>query len=267
MLSNVIQGIVIHFNILRKTKNNLSSHSLQFYLLKILTKNQPFFTSACEGIKNRIMSKKGLPKYWTDEERERLKQLYPTTLGADLSKIFNCPLHSIYNQANRLGLKKEKAFIAEIARQRTLDPNHGGKKYQFKKGTIPPNKGQKQIEFMSLDSIERTKATRFKKGNVPLNHRLVGSERFDKDGYIMVKVADPSKWKLKHRYIWEKANGKVPKGCNIQFKDGNRLNISLENLYMINRKDQMNQNSIVRYPSEVRTAIKRISKINKLIKQ
>lgn len=206
-------------------------------------------------------------KKWTDKEIEELKKLYGNTLGEDLAKLFCCSIQSVYNKASELKLKKEKRFIAETARQRMLNPNHGGRKYQFKKGTVPPNKGQKQIEFMSLDSIERTKATRFKKGNVPLNHRPVGSERFDRDGYIMVKVADPSKWKLKHRYIWEKANGKIPKGCNIQFKDGNRRNVSLENLYMINRKDQMNQNSIVRYPNEVRTAITRISKINKLIKQ
>ncbi len=206
-------------------------------------------------------------KYWTDEEKEKLIILYPTTLGEDLAKIFNCPVHSIYNQAERLKLKKDKAFIAEIARQRTLDPNHGSRKYQFKKGHVPQNKGKQQIEFMSLDCIERTKATRFKKGHIPYNHHPIGSERIDKDGYIMVKVGEPSKWKLKHRYIWEQMYGKIPKGCNIQFKDGNRLNVSIENLYIINRKVQIHQNSIVRYPSELRTAIKRINKINKLIKQ
>ena len=203
-------------------------------------------------------------KYWTDEEKEKLITLYPTTLGEDLASMFSCSLSQVYNKANDLGLRKDKQFVAEIARQRTLDPNHGGRQYLFKKGAIPPNKGQKQIEYMSIESIERTVVTRFKKGMVPLNHRPVESERINKDGYIEIKVSEPRKWKLKHRYIWEQANGRIPKGCNIQFKDGNRQNISIGNLYLISRKEQMNQNSIVRYPAEVRTAIKRISKLNKL---
>lgn len=204
-------------------------------------------------------------KYWTQEEREKLIKLYPDTLGEDLAKIFNCPLRSIYNQAARLGLKKDKSFIAEISRVRSLDPNHGCRKFQFKKGQSPPNKGQKQIEYMTLEAIDRTKATRFKKGNVPLNYRSVGSERINKDGYIEIKVSDPNKWMLKHRYIWSQKNGKVPKGYNVQFKDGNLKNVTIDNLYLISRKEQMSQNSIIRYPNEVRVALKRISKINKLI--
>lgn len=206
-------------------------------------------------------------KVWTDEEQKQLKALYPTTLGKDLAKQFGCTLTSIYNQAEKLGLRKDKTFVAEIARQRTLDPNHGGRKHRFRKGDAPPNKGQKQIEYMTLEAIERTKATRFKKGNAPLNYRPVGSERVNKDGYIEIKVADPKKWMLKHRYIWEQANGKIPTGANIQFKDGNPLNVDLENLYMISRREQIANNSITRYPEEVRTAIKQISKLNKLIKQ
>lgn len=206
-------------------------------------------------------------KYWTDEEMEQLKQLYPTTLGEELAKKFNCSIKSVYNQAVKLGLKKDMAFVSEIARQRSLVLNHGGRKYQFKKGHTPYNKGLKQMQYMSSDSIERTKATRFKTGNVSLNYRPVGSERVNKDGYLEVKVADPNKWELKHRYVWKKENGPISKGSNIQFKDGNRQNVSLDNLYIISRKEQINRNSIVRYPNEVRTAIKRISKINKLIKQ
>lgn len=119
---------------------------------------------------------------------------------------------------------------------------------------------------MSQKAIDKTKATRFKKGSTPHNHRPVGSERIDKDGYIMVKVSEPRKWKLKHRVIWEGSNGPIPKGANIQFKDGNRKNIHLENLYLITREDQMNQNTIHRYPQEVKIAIRRINKLEKLIR-
>ena len=47
---------------------------------------------------------------------------------------------------------------------------HGGR---FQKGLIPHNKGKK----MSPEVYEKAKATMFKSGNIPHNHRAVGSER------------------------------------------------------------------------------------------
>ena len=41
---------------------------------------------------------------------------------------------------------------------------------------------------MTPEAIERTKATRFKKGDKPGNHRKVGSERITVDGYIEIKT-------------------------------------------------------------------------------
>ena len=57
--------------------------------------------------------------------------------------------------------------------------------------------------------------------------------------------------------IWEEANGPVEKGYNVQFKDGNRLNVSLDNLYLISRQRQLKEkNSLMaRYPKEVRDVI------------
>ena len=43
---------------------------------------------------------------------------------------------------------------------KTRVPNSG----QFPKGHVPRNKGKKQTDFMSAEAIERTKATRFQKG-------------------------------------------------------------------------------------------------------
>ena len=44
----------------------------------------------------------------------------------------------------------------------------------FSKGHVSHNKGKKQHEFMSADAIERTKATRFKKGDEPHNTKHDG---------------------------------------------------------------------------------------------
>lgn len=91
------------------------------------------------------------------------------------------------------------------------------------------------------------------------------------DGYVEVKVRDGKKqnnFELKHRLIWEKHNGKISKGNNIQFKDGNRLNCKIDNLYMISRAEQVSkENTIHRYPGELKRAIRLTNKLNKQIKE
>lgn len=68
--------------------------------------------------------------------------------------------------------------------------------------------------------------------HVAHNRVPVMSEILTTDGYRLIKVSEPSEWKPKHRVIWEKNNGKIPHGARIRFKDGNRTNICLENLYI-----------------------------------
>lgn len=69
------------------------------------------------------------------------------------------------------------------------------------------------------------------------NHKPVGSERINKDGYTLVKTAEPNVWKLKHKLIWEAANGKTPKGCVVTFLDGDKRNFALENLVLISQAE------------------------------
>lgn len=209
--------------------------------------------------------------HFTDEMIEELKELYPNTLSAHLAEKFNCSLPSIYYHANKLGLKKSKEFVAETSRMHSSRPDHGGRKTRFKKGQTPPNKGKKLSEFMSEEAIEKTKATRFRKGRVPHNHKPIGYERINRDGYIEVKVRDEKhtrNFELKHRFIWEKHFGPIPESHNIQFKDGNRQNCKIENLYIISRADQVStENSWHRYPNELKTAMRRVNKLNKQIKK
>ena len=111
----------------------------------------------------------------------------------------------------------------------------------IKKGNIPPNKGKK------LTAEEKAKFSRtfFKKGHVPHNVVEIGSERITKDGYIEVKIQDGTlskNYKLKHRLVWERFNGPVPKGFNVQFKDRNRQNCTIDNLYIISRSEQLQKN-------------------------
>ncbi len=98
----------------------------------------------------------------------------------------------------------------------------------MKKGGTPWNKGVKG--YMGAN------ATSFKKGQKVHNHKPVGSERIcNKDGYVLVKVAEPKKWKGKHIVVWESVNGKMPKGHCIRFLDNDQTNCDISNLVCISR--------------------------------
>ena len=204
--------------------------------------------------------------YISPEKLEEIKRDYHNTVNAELAQRYGCSIYAINGIGNRYGLKKDKEFIREISKQNFTE-DHPARKYWIKKGTPPPNKGKKQAEYMSPEMIERTKGTRFQKGHTPHNSREVGFERIDKDGYVMIKVEGKRKLVLKHRHVWETHNGSIPVGHNVQFKDGNKHNCNIENLYIISRSNQLkNENSLhTRYPEEVRKLIQIKGALNRQI--
>jgi hypothetical protein len=194
------------------------------------------------------------PFRFTDEQRAELLRDYATVPSPALARRYGCDLHSIYRFASRYGLKKSVEVIAEQARINMLQ-NEGFLRTQFKKGRISETKGKKQTEFMSPEAIERTKATRFKTGNLPHNTKFDNAITI-RAGYKYIRLS-MCKWELYNRYIWEQTYGKIPAGYNVQFKDGNPMNCEIENLYMISRSEQIkNENSLyARYPKEVQQLI------------
>lgn len=114
-----------------------------------------------------------------------------------------------------------------------------GRTGRFPPGHVPANKGQKGRRC--------SPATEFKKGHTPQNWKPVGTEALRSDGYTWVKVAEPNKWREKHRLLWEAANGPVPPGHALIFADGNKQNITLENLILVTRAQlaRLNQNNLI----------------------
>ena len=205
---------------------------------------------------------------FTEEQLAECIKDYPTTLSSELAKRYNCSIYKINNISTKYGLKKDVEFMAAVARKNMQREDHPARKYWIKKGDAPPNKGKKQTEYMTPEAIAKTAKTRFKKGNTPHNHKPVGYQRITQDGYIEVKTEEPNIFKLKHRLVWEKEFGEIPAGNNIQFKDGNRLNCELENLYIITRAEQLGvNNSIHRYPEELKKAMRMLGKLNKQLKK
>lgn len=169
--------------------------------------------------------------YYTKEEDEFLKRNVKGTTLKELTKRFNNNFNYTLSESAIANRKNKLCLSSGIT---------GG---QFKKGHKPHNKGKKQIEYMAREAIEKTKITRFKKGNKPLNYKPVGSERITRGGYVEVKIEDPNKWQPKHRYIYESMYGKIPANHKVIFADGNINNFEIDNLILVSNAEELIMNN------------------------
>jgi len=71
-------------------------------------------------------------RYWSAEDLERLRELYPKHRTAEVAQQLGRSLEATHGMAQKLGIKGTP-FRA------TVIPN--GEKYRFKKGHVPKNKG------------------------------------------------------------------------------------------------------------------------------
>ena len=155
----------------------------------------------------------------------------------DLANELGVKYCTVANKAHRMGLHKSKEYLAsETSGRRNL--------------------------------IEAGKKHRFKKGNKPHNTQPVGTINFrthkDNRTYAYVKIKD-SDWRLMHRVVWEQHNGPIPPGHVVRFKDGNTMHWDISNLEMIDMRNNMDRNSIKRFPVEIQEVIKLNSKLKRKI--
>lgn len=204
--------------------------------------------AACIGIEriNRLV--------WTNDMDVVMREHYPCKQTSDVADMLRLTPKQVLCRAKRLGLHKNPDVIAGI-----------GEDGMFLKGHVPFNKGKKQQEFMSEEVIQKTIATRFKKGQIPVNVKNVGYERITRDGYVEIKTEKG--FVLKHRMLWEKYYGTIPKRHVIRFKNGNKQDVRIENLELVTFENNMKDNTIHNYPPEIKTAMRRISKLKRMIKK
>jgi len=200
---------------------------------------------------------------FTPEHKATLIKLFPRTKSKDIAEIIGCSVCTINHQAAKLGLRKDPVFVTETARILALSLEESGKKFRFQKGSVPPNKGKR----MSPEQYERCKHTMFRKGHVPVNHKPVGYESTNADGYIVVKTKEPNVFEFKHRKLWAEAYGEIPPDKVIRFKDGDKQHVYLENLEMVTKAGNLEPNTINRYPDDVKRAIRTIGQLNKIIRK
>ena len=165
--------------------------------------------------------------FWTETQKDFLRANYPTYSRKELLDLFN----------QHFGLDIQLNQLVACLKNHKITSGRGG---HFVKGQTAWNKGMKGLQLGGEKGW-------FKKGQTPINHRPVGSERITVDGYIEIKIAEPNKWALKHKHIWEQANGKVPAKHCLVFLDSDKQNVSLDNLALISRAQlvRLNQNDLI----------------------
>lgn len=150
---------------------------------------------------------------------------------------------------NQFGTTYTRAQMKSFYSNNKIDSGLDGR---FTKGLVPYNKGKKGYCAPGCEK------SWFKQGSIPINHRPVGSERVDVDGYTLVKTAEPNVWELKHKLIWEEHNGAIPKGHAIIFGDRNKGNFNPNNLILVSRQQLLilNRKNLIQNDAELtRTAL------------
>ena len=199
-------------------------------------------------------------KRFTPKEDKFIKENYLKLSIPKLSKKLNRAVGSVYGRIKLLGLSIPREIIKQRCKEAAKAQKYN--KGRFKKGHKTWNAGTKGL-------TKRNKTT-FKKGQKSWNIKPVGTISIRKDkrsglAYKYIKIAD-NKWKLFHREIYRQHFGTIPPRTKITFRDGNSMNCTISNLEAISNNEAMNRNTIHRYPPELKTAIKRINKLNNQIK-
>lgn len=100
----------------------------------------------------------------------------------------------------------------------------------FEPGAAPHNKGKPCPPGRGGRHPNARKA-HFGKGHLPHNTKWLGHERVSKDGYVELSIEQTNphtgfarRYVLKHRHLWELANGPIPAGHVLKCLDGNKQN-------------------------------------------
>ncbi len=190
----------------------------------------------------------------TPQQEDIIRKQYLLKPIKKLADELSCTYGVIMRRLKKWGLEIPNEIIVK-----------NKKDSQYKKGHTSFNKGLKQADYMNDDAINRTKKTRFKKGNEPHNTKYDGYERITKDGYIEIRI-HKGKFRLKHLLNWEKENGKLPKGYCLFCIDKIKTNTSPENWKLITRAENMYRNPKHNYSEEIIPSLILSNEINKKLK-
>lgn len=191
-------------------------------------------------------------RMFTPEQVQFLRDNYAGRSVTELAVMFN----------GRFGTDMTVQQIKTAVHNRHITSGRTGR---FPQGHTSWNSGTKG------QGLTGANKTSFKKGDVPPNRRPLWSERIDnKDGYIHIKIPEqdphtgfPTRYVLKHVYLWEQAHGPVPPGMLVAFRDGKKLHCEPGNLMLITRAEllRLNKHGYKNAPAEIKPSILAMAKL------
>lgn len=153
-------------------------------------------------------------KHYTPEQIAFIRKIAEGKSIKEITAIFN----QTFNE------NRTPRSVGSVMHRNGIKNNMQGYGTRFEKGHETWNKGKKGLQLGGEKGW-------FREGNT--HRRLpIGSERVEEDGFVVMKIANPDVWVPKHRYIWEQAHGQIPKNHVIMFKDNNKENVKLNNLFL-----------------------------------
>lgn len=175
-------------------------------------------------------------KIYSDEMVEYLREIAPDRFLAELTRMMN----------EHFGTDFTERQIKELKKENHIRSGNG----HWRKGHCDA----------------RSIPTQFKKGIAPKNKKPVGTITMSSDGYKKIKIGEPSKWAVYHKYLWEQAYGKVPEGYCLIFKDGNREHTTLDNLAMVTLQERLilNRRNLINGTDESITLAKLMARVYEL---
>ena len=211
-------------------------------------------------------------------------------LYVDFQKQFNSNLTELQvrDKVHRMGLKLKTTMFSDEEVKWVIE-NYNCKKSYTELSQEFYKKFGKKINKHTLKSTANKIGLRKDKENYASENGWsktklpIGTEKIF-NGFVYVKISETREknkthkayhenWKMKAHYLWEKENGKIPKGYCLCYKDGNKLNCELENLYLVTPSElgKLVQNKVYGYKeyTEVYLDIIRLEKelLYKFVKQ
>ena len=179
---------------------------------------------------------KGRSKLFNDEQIKFIEENYGPKSRKELLNALN----------EKFDLSIKLSQLVSFVKNRKIKSGRTG---HFKKGVPSWSSGTR--------GILKANSASFKKGHVPHNWVPVGSERINSAGYHEKKIAEPNYWVGKHILLWQGINGAIPDNHNVRFKDGDKNNIRIENLILVNKSEHqyMTLNKLNEQPKEVQDTV------------
>lgn len=202
--------------------------------------------------KNNKLTRVSLFYVWDDEKTQKLINDFPNRKTEDIAAEFGFSYSAVCNKAYSIGLKKSAEFMEKHGNRLT---GTLGIEYRFPEGHVPANKGKE----MAPELKEKIKHTFFQPGQLPATTKYFGKpylyERKRKNGYVerIWWIQEGTNKRSAYLAYLCRQNGIDLTGKKPRLKPGfdHSRPPAFDDIIIVTNAENLEQNSIYRYPKEV----------------